>query len=206
MGRVRRRRADSPALVALALNGRAMAGAGPDDVDQRVDLAGRALEAARRADDPESVVVARLNRVLALSELGRMTDADAELELARSLAARTTRTPVDLADRGLGRHPGPATGTPRRGRGPLRPRSGRLGATHPRRARGLRHPAHRAPDPPGAGRSDPARRADERGRARRRSGLVGCGRWSPPTRASSTRPTGRSATPWPAPRPGGSGT
>lgn len=77
-----------PQLLALACHGRAMARAGPDDVEERLALTARGIDAAKRARDDESVIVGRILRVMALLELGRIVDADHELDLAVGLAER----------------------------------------------------------------------------------------------------------------------
>jgi hypothetical protein len=82
----RAERRGDPRVLALAYNGRAMAAAGPDDIDERLALAALGIESARRAPDAESVIVGRVLRLMALLELGRVTDADAELDLVERAA------------------------------------------------------------------------------------------------------------------------
>lgn len=73
-------------VLALARNGLAMALAGPALGQQRLAHCTAAVEAARRAPDPESVLVGRLLRILTLLELGRAGEADAELDLVVAAA------------------------------------------------------------------------------------------------------------------------
>lgn len=73
-------------VLALAHNGLAMALAGPTLGEQRLARCTAAVDAARRAPDPESVLVGRLLRLLTLLELGRAPEADAELDLVVAAA------------------------------------------------------------------------------------------------------------------------
>lgn len=72
--------------LALALNGRMMAVASPDDVAERAELAGSAVALGRRAGSAEAQIVGHAGRMLALLELGRAAEADAELARAEVVA------------------------------------------------------------------------------------------------------------------------
>jgi tetratricopeptide (TPR) repeat protein len=89
------RRAQDPAALAYALDGRAAATISPDTIADRLALASELLEVAQRIGDPERIVQAHFHRIMAQLQLGEVSRAEVDLDAA-SRIAHELRMPAQL--------------------------------------------------------------------------------------------------------------
>jgi DNA-binding SARP family transcriptional activator len=82
----RARRADDPAALAAALNAHRVALWSPHHADERLAVAGDMIAAAEAAGDREAVLQGRNWRVVDLLELGRVREAEEEIDAYEALA------------------------------------------------------------------------------------------------------------------------
>jgi DNA-binding SARP family transcriptional activator len=91
------RRLGDPATLAYALDGQAVAIAGPDTVEEVLALGTELRELAERISDPERVVHGLMHRMGTLLVLARVDEAEADLVAAERLA-RQLRRPAHMWD------------------------------------------------------------------------------------------------------------
>jgi DNA-binding SARP family transcriptional activator len=84
-----------PATLAYALDGQYSAGWSPANPEERLAIAGEIIEFALEVADEERVTQGRFYRLIANLELGRMNEAEAELEIVGAEAA-ALRQPAQL--------------------------------------------------------------------------------------------------------------
>ena len=89
------RELDDPATLAYALDGRCSALLWPETAEQRLAIADEIVTLADQVADNERAAAGRLYRVIANMELGRVTDAERELDIIVEQAVRL-RQPAQL--------------------------------------------------------------------------------------------------------------
>jgi tetratricopeptide (TPR) repeat protein len=89
------RRLNDPATLAFVLDGRYSALMWPENAEQRLGIADEIVALAEQVSDSERAIQGRIYRVIAHVELGRMTDAETELEITAERAA-ALRQPAQL--------------------------------------------------------------------------------------------------------------
>ena len=89
------RRMNDPATLAYVLDGRYSALMWPENAEQRLMIADEIVALAEQVPDSERAIQGRIYRVIANLELGRMTDAETDLEITAERAA-ALRQPAQL--------------------------------------------------------------------------------------------------------------
>jgi hypothetical protein len=89
------RRLEDPATLAYALDGHYSAVLSPDTAEQRLVIADEIVTLAEQVDDSERTAAGRLYRVIANMELGRIIQAERELDIIAEQAT-TLRQPAQL--------------------------------------------------------------------------------------------------------------